>query len=94
MTTKGILIQWESESFQEGGEILTDPNLHSAIVVPLDPQLVPQRGDDQRFTDLGDGEKIRLTLQLLCLLAGVGVLIHCHLICSSHLGHFCNFTHL
>ena len=47
--------------------------------MPLDPQLVLQRGDDEGLTDLRDREKVGLVLQLLSLLARVRVLIHCHL---------------
>ena len=47
--------------------------------MPLDPQLVLQRGDDEGLTDLRDREKVGLALQLLSLLARVRVLIHGHL---------------
>ena len=60
------------------------PNLQSPAPVPLHPELVPWRRQDQGLSDFRYGEQARLSPQLLGLLAGVGVPIQRHLVLRQY----------
>ena len=62
------------------------PNLQPPAPVPLHPELVSWRREDQGLSYFRNGEYARLSPQLLGLLAGVGVPIHRHLVVSQYQG--------